>query len=255
MDTETVANLVWKHWTLEMSERPNLSLNLPTTITIYKSSFVYCLALTLSPSDWRAGRESFAITYRTLRSLPQRRWIKRIRACKHVACICTQVYAFESSVVEHVRIRIRRWRKPWCTPIAKSYGTRYPYQLVNNVRALYAQGTMTVFNAEPTVIVYHKTGKGSDRLIDDYPLQLNVCGLRCGMDCRNAGKELDDMLLGCRFHRRDYRMPLVVVYSHDRYRCWQNCLNIVSARPEKSDDGFILRFEEPMQVRSTSQRQ
>jgi hypothetical protein len=70
---------------------------------------------------------------------------------------------------------------------------------------------MTVFNAEPTVIVYHKTGKGSDRLIDDYPLQLNVCGLRCGMDCRNAGKELDDMLLGCRFHTGE-----TIVYAPSR---------------------------------------
>jgi hypothetical protein len=51
-------------------------------------------------------------------------------------------------------------------------------QLVANVRGLYAQKKLMIgFDAEPTVVVYHKTGKTSERLLDNnYPYHLNVCG-------------------------------------------------------------------------------
>jgi hypothetical protein len=53
---------------------------------------------------------------------------------------------------------------------------------------------MIGFDAEPTVVVYHKTGKHERLLDNNYPYHLNVCGLRCGLDCKGDGKN-DDMLL------------------------------------------------------------
>jgi len=254
MDTETVANLCLKALNAgnvgeaEAVVEPSYDNNYME----YKSSFVYCLALTLIPRLIGELDASHSQSH-TERSV---HWVlngvggPNVSAlAKHVACICTQVYAFESSIPMNTSGYVYVDGENLMYPDSDIiWNAETLPQLVNNVRALYAQGTMSVFNAEPTVVVYHKTGKGSNRLIDDYPLQLNVCGLRCGIDCRDAGKELDDMLLvvAASTRARLSYVP-VVVYSHDRYR-WLGAnigLDIIFARPEKSGDGFILRIEGP----------
>jgi hypothetical protein len=48
-------------------------------------------------------------------------------------------------------------------------------QLVANVRGCTQKKLMIGFDAEPTVVVYHKTGKTSERLLDNKYLTTNVC--------------------------------------------------------------------------------
>jgi hypothetical protein len=55
-------------------------------------------------------------------------------------------------------------------------------QLVMCARFVRKKKLMIGFDAEPTVVVYHKTGKTSERLLDNkYPYHLNVCGRWSGL--------------------------------------------------------------------------
>lgn len=256
MDTESIASLCLKILNATDSVEA-YSVQEPLDdmgYNEYKQVFIQCFADVLSSilltslSDQYVKDDIMATLIWVLNGYGEQNVTALTR---HVGCICTQLYSFESSIVPNgsgyvyvdgENLMFPEEDKPWNADTLM--------QLVGNVRGLYAKKKMTGFKAEPTVIVYHKTGKTSERLIDNkYPYHINVCGLRCGLECREAGKEIDDILLVtvAATRARMTNLP-VVVYSHDRYRWLDDkpSIPVRFVRPKLTDKGYDLEFEYPM---------
>jgi hypothetical protein len=168
------------------------------------------------------------------------------------------IRTFHSSQQIWVRIR---WRRESCFRRRYTVERRYTHAVGSQcARFVRKKKLMIGFDAEPTVVVYHKTGKTSERLLDNnYPWMYVVW---CGLDCKGDGKNRR-YVVG---DRRCYRMTYVpvAVYSHDKYR-WiydKPSIPVRFVRPRRTEKGIrfgiripYLQSGFPWQIQYTGTRE